>query len=122
VHDRFDPNASLVKDTVDPGYADMHLSFMVGDKDSLEEKRRKFKWGHAWYKAAPVTQETFDELRMKIRCIMSESLLSVRARQLGADIRSPYDARSGRQRIRTTVQYFADKFWERNFKRRLLKS
>lgn len=122
VHDGYEPAHKLFRDHVDPGYAETRLVFMVADPDAMAETKRKFKWSGGWYKASPLTAETFEDMRMKVRCVLSETLLSVRARQLGADIRSPYDARNGRDRVRKTVQFFADKLWERRFMRRLKKS
>ena len=56
---------------------------------------------YKWYKATPLTAETFDELRMKARCCLSENMLSYGARHLGADIRSvSYSGASGLQMIR----------------------
>ncbi|MDM0027644.1 hypothetical protein [Variovorax saccharolyticus] len=122
VHDSFEPARKLFRDHVDPGYAETRLVFMVADPAQMEENKRKFKWRGGWYKASPLSAENFADMRMKLRCVVSETLLSVRARQLGADIRSPYDARNGRQRVRKTLQFFADKLWERRFMRRLKRS
>jgi hypothetical protein len=46
-------------------------------------------------------------------------MLSLRARQLGADIRSPYDARNAREHIRRSLQFLSDKLWEKFLLRRL---
>ena len=73
---------------------------------------------YKWYKATPLTAETFDELRMKARCCISENMLSHRARQLGADIRSPYDARNGREHVRKSWQFVSDKIVEKLILRR----
>lgn len=62
------------------------------------------------------------DLRMKARCVLSENLLSVRAQQLGAQLRSPYYARNGRARIRSTLQFLEDRWQERRFFRRLAKT
>lgn len=122
VHDSFEPARKLFRDHVDPDYAEARLAFMVADADQMAQTRRNYKWNSGWYKASPLSAENFEDLRMKLRCVLSETLLSVRARQLGADIRSPYDARNGRDRLRRTVQFFADKLWERRFLRKLSKS
>ena len=122
VHDSFEPARKLFRDHVDPGYAETRLVFMVADPVQMAETKRKYKWSGGWYKASPLSAENFADMRMKLRCVVSETLLSVRARQLGADIRSPYDARNGRARVRTTLQFFADKLWERRFMRRLKRS
>ncbi len=59
---------------------------------------------------------------MKLHCMVSETLLRVGARQLCADIGSPHDARNGRESVRKTLQFFADKLWERRFRRKLKRS
>ena len=76
------------------------------------------KDAYTWYKATPLTAETFDELRMKARCCISENMLSYRARHLGADIRSPYDARNGREHVRKSWQFVSDKIVEKLILRR----
>jgi hypothetical protein len=55
---------------------------------------------------------------MKARCCLSEAMLSVRARKLGADFCSPYDAWSARDRIRKAAEYVQDKFWEKHLLRK----
>lgn len=120
VHDSYEPARKLFRDHVDPAYAETRLIFMVADPDQMAETKRKYKWKSGWYKASPLSAENFEDMRMKLRCVLSETLLSVRARQLGADIRSPYDARNGRERVRRTLQFFADKLWERRTSMRRL--
>ncbi len=123
VHQDFEPARKILRDHVDPGFAESRLKWVVAeDPAELADIGRKYKWARrGWHNASPLNSETFDSLRMKMRCVLSESLLSVRARQVGADIRSPYDARNGRERIRKTAQFIADKLWERRFLRKLEK-
>ena len=48
---------------------------------------------------AELNEPSFDNLRMQARCRMSEAMLSVRALQLGAAIRSAFDAPSAHDRL-----------------------
>jgi hypothetical protein len=117
VYDRFEPEHRLFRDSVDEAYVDFVSAWLIKD-ESDPSRQRRFKWSHEWHKASPLSAENFDDLRMKARCVLSESMLSVRARQLGADIRSPYDARNARAHIRSSLQLVADKLWEKFLLRR----
>ncbi|MEJ7686794.1 MAG: hypothetical protein WKG52_07300 [Variovorax sp.] len=118
VRERFEPGGGLYSDEVDPGYADFISAWLVKD-DGDPARQRRHKWSHEWHKATPLSPDNFDDLRMKARCCLSESMLSVRARQLGAEIRSPYDARNAREHIRRSAQFVSDKVWEKFLMRRL---
>lgn len=122
VHDSYEPEHRLLRDCVDADFAENRLIWLIGDAEDLAGKQKKFGWAEGWHSRAGLSAETFDDLRMKVRCVLSETLLSVRAQQLGAMIRSPYDARNGRARIRALLAYLDDRLWERRFKRRLQKA
>ena len=112
VHEHFEPERRIFREPVDPGYADFVLAWLIAD-DSDPQRKKKFGWAFEWHNKRPLNALTFDDLRMKARCCLAETLLSVRARQLGADFCSPYDAWSARDRVRRTVEYLQDKFWEK---------
>lgn len=119
VHDAFEPAHRLFRDNVDPGYAEAQLAWLVADSDDhSKEKARRFRWSFSWHNAKPLDAGSFDDLRAKVRCIVAEHGLSVRARRLGADVRSPYDGRTARERLANTLAYFADKMWERRYLKR----
>ncbi len=118
VRDRFEPGAGLYRDEVDAGYADFISAWLLKD-DSDPARQRRLKWSREWHKATPLSPENFGDLRMKARCCLSESMLSARARQLGADIRSPYDARNAREHIKRSAQLVSDKLWEKLLLRRM---
>ena len=118
VHDRFEPAHRLFRDSVDEAYVDFVSAWLIKDENDPSRQRR-FKWSREWHKASALSPANFDDLRMKARCVLSESMLSVRARQLGADIRSPYDARNARAHVRSSLQLVADKLWEKFLLRRL---
>lgn len=122
VHDSYEPARKLFKDNVDPGYAKGCLTWLVAEEGEAEERARKYKWAFAWHNAKPLNAETFEDLRMKVRCVLSEGALTLRARHLGAEIRSPYDACNARMRIRRTAQFILHKFSERRILRRLQKA
>ncbi|MBT2325849.1 hypothetical protein J7E62_26310 [Variovorax paradoxus] len=118
VYDSFEPAHRLFRDTVDEAYVDFVSAWLIKD-ESDPSRQRRFKWSHEWHKASPLSSQNFDDLRMKARCCLSESMLSLRARQLGADIRSPYDARNARAHVRSSLQLISDKLWEKFLLRRL---
>jgi hypothetical protein len=118
VHDHFEPDHRVFRDQVDPGYVDFILAWLIAD-DSDPQRKSRFGWAFEWHNKSPLNALTFDDLRMKARCCLSETLLSVRARKLGADFCSPYDAWSARERIRRTAEYLQDKFWEKRLLRKL---
>lgn len=113
VRDSFEPGRGLFRDNLDPAYAAFMSSWLIRRDDDMTGKNI-----YKWYKATPLTAETFDELRMKARCCLSENMLSYRARHLGADIRSPYDARNAREHIRKSCQFVSDKIGEKLILRR----
>lgn len=113
VWDGFEPGRGLFRDGVDAAYAAFMSSWLI-EREGQARAKNTYKW----YKAAPLTADTFDELRMKARCCLSENMLSYRARQLGADIRSPYDARNAREHIRKSCQFVSDKIGEKLILRR----
>ena len=116
VHDSFEPARQLFRDNVDPDYVASQVVWLITDgAEDSSEKTSKYNWSFSWHKAKPLTAESFDDLRAKARCIVAEHALGARARTLGADVRSPYDARTGRDRLNKTTTYFADKFWERRY-------
>ena len=135
MRDRFEPGRGLFGEGVDPAYA-AHMSAWLIEREGETRGKPTYKWykatwlrsqvrafirgkdAYTWYKATPLTAETFDELRMKARCCISENMLSHRARQLGADIRSPYDARNGREHVRKSWQFVSDKIVEKLILRR----
>jgi len=118
VHDGFEPGRGVFRDSVGEAYVDFVSAWLINDTGD-DSKQRKFKWSHEWHKATVLSSDNFDDLRMKARCCLSESMLSVRARQLGADIRSPYDARNAREHIRRSWHFISDKLWEKFLMRRL---
>jgi len=118
VHDGFEPGRGVFRDSVGEAYVDFVSAWLINDTGD-DSKQRKFKWSHEWHKASALSADNFDDLRMKARCCLSESMLSVRARQLGADIRSPYDARNAREHIRRSWHFISDKLWEKFLMRRL---
>jgi len=120
VHDSYEPAHQLFRAEVDPDYAASQVVWLVtdGEEDS-SEKARKYHWSFAWHKAKPLNAQTFGDLRAKALCIVSEHALGARARALGADLRSPYDARTGRDRLTRTKAYFMDKLWERRYLRKM---
>ncbi len=113
VWDSFEPGRGLFRDGVDAAYAAFMSSWLIEREGEVRAKNT-----YKWYKAAPLTAETFAELRMKARCCLSENMLTYRARQLGADIRSPYDARNAREHIRKSCQFVSDKIGEKLILRR----
>lgn len=119
VHERFEPGCGVFRDHVDAGYVDFVSAWLISDQSQGADKRRRFKWDHEWHKASPLSADNFEDLRMKARCCLSESMLSLRARQLGADIRSPYDARNAREHVRRSWQFISDKLWEKILLRRM---
>lgn len=120
VHDHFEPDRRVFRDQVDPGYVDFILAWLVAD-DSDPQRKSRFGWAFEWHNKSPLNALTFGDLRMKARCCLSETFLSVRARQLGADFFSPYDAWTARDRVRRTAEYLQDKFWEKLLMRRVQK-
>jgi hypothetical protein len=114
VQDRFDPALGLFRDNLDPGYATFMTNWLTRRDGEVIGKHT-----YKWYKSTRLTAETFDELRMKARCCLSENMLTSRARKLGADIRSPYDARNAREHMRKSIQFFSDKIGEKRILRRL---
>lgn len=120
VNERYEPGRGLFRDHVDEAYVDFVSAWLISsDEGEGEDKKRRFKWDHEWHRASPLGPDNFEDLRMKARCCLSESMLSVRARQLGADIRSPYDARNAREHVRRSLQFLSDKLWEKFLLRRL---
>jgi hypothetical protein len=119
VNEQFEPGRGVFRDHVGEGYVDFVSAWLISDDGEGEQKRRRFKWDHEWHKASPLGPENFEDLRMKARCCLSEHMLSLRARQAGADIRSPYDARNAREHIRRSLQFLSDKLWEKFLLRRL---
>jgi hypothetical protein len=117
VHDHFEPAHRIFRDHVDPGYVDFVLAWLIAD-DSDPRRKSRFGWAFEWHNKRPLNALTFDDLRMKARCCLSEAMLSVRARKLGADFCSPYDAWSARDRIRKAAEYVQDKFWEKHLLRK----
>ncbi|MBT2320818.1 hypothetical protein J7E62_00395 [Variovorax paradoxus] len=120
VHDHFEPDHRIFRDNVDPGYVDFILAWLIAD-DSDPQRKKRFGWAFEWHNRSSLNAHTFDDLRMKARCCLSETLLSVRARKFGADFCSPYDAWSARDRIRRTIEYILDKVWEKRLMRRIRK-
>lgn len=116
VHDRFETAQAVFQEHVDPGYVEFVSAWLIADEATPDQKKR-FGWAHEWHHKSPLNAQTFADLRMKARCCLAEALLSVRARKLGAELRSPYDARNARDRVRKITQYLEDKFREK----RLLK-
>ncbi|GAA4340004.1 hypothetical protein GCM10023165_19720 [Variovorax defluvii] len=119
VNERYEAGRGLFREHVDAAYVDFVSAWLIGDERESHDKKRRFKWDHEWHKASPLGTHNFEDLRMKARCCLSESMLSVRARQLGADIRSPYDARNAREHVRRSMQFLADKLWEKFLLRRM---
>ncbi|OUL99046.1 hypothetical protein A8M77_28390 [Variovorax sp. JS1663] len=119
VNERYEAGQGLFRDHVDAAYVDFVSAWLISDDGEGQDKKRRFKWDHEWHKASPLGTDNFDDLRMKARCCLSESMLSVRARQLGADIRSPYDARNAREHVRRSMQFLSDKLWEKFLLRRM---
>ncbi|WP_143684459.1 hypothetical protein [Variovorax sp. KK3] len=119
VHDRYETGRGVFRDKVDAAYVDFVSAWLINDGDDGQDKKRRFKWDHEWHKASALGVDNFDDLRMKARCCLSESMLSVRARQLGADIRSPYDGRNAREHVRRSMQFLQDKLWEKFLLRRM---
>ena len=113
VQDSFAPERGLFRDNLDPGYVAFMTAWLVRRADDPVGKHV-----YKWYKASPLTADTFDELRMKARCCLSENMLTFRARRLGADIRSPYDARNAREHLRKSWQFISDKIGEKLILRR----
>ncbi|KWT74104.1 hypothetical protein WDL1CHR_06115 [Variovorax sp. WDL1] len=119
VNERFEPGRGVFRDHVGEAYVDFVSAWLISDEGQGMQKKRRFKWDHEWHKASPLGPDNFEDLRMKARCCLSEHMLSLRARQLGADIRSPYDARNAREHIRRSLQFLSDKLWEKFLLRRL---
>ncbi|RYF38342.1 MAG: hypothetical protein EOO27_50955, partial [Comamonadaceae bacterium] len=92
VYDTFEPEHRIFRDQVDPVFVEFISAWMIKD-ESDPDRQKRHKWAHEWQNVSALNADSFDNLRMKARCYMSEAMLSVRALQLGADIRSPYDAR-----------------------------
>ena len=51
-------------------------TYFLGDRLDTEFK-------HGWYAQAPVTDANFEAIKAKVRCVLCEHLLSVRARARG---------------------------------------
>lgn len=117
VYDAFEPEHRVFRDHVDPVFVEFISAWMIKDENDPDRQKRH-KWAHEWQNVSALDAQSFDNLRMKARCYMSEAMLSVRALQLGADIRSPYDARNARDRLRKNLYYLADKVWEKHLMRK----
>lgn len=118
-HDSYEPAHKLFRDHLDPDFFGGAQAWLIADPEESAERARKYKWAHAWHGATELNADTFDALRAKMRCVMSETFLSQRARQAGAEFRSPYDASNGRARIRRTAHYILDKISEKLILRRM---
>jgi len=119
VQPAFEPARRLFRGDVDKTFDALTSTWLLNDDP---EATRRNSWTHAWHKAEPLSTANFDDLRMKARCCLSELLLTARARRLGADLRSPYDARTTRAHLQRSLQMIADKLWERRYLRQLGRS
>ena len=122
VYDSWEPGHKLFKEETEHFFKGFLAWLVAEDPKAAAERARKFKWAFTWHNAKPLDAETFDSVRGKVRCVISETFLSVRATQAGAELRSPYDATLGRARLRRTAHYFLDKFSEKMILRRLRKA
>lgn len=121
VHGSFEPARALFRDTVDAAYVDFVCAWLIQDVADPSRSSR-FKWARQWHKVSPLSAQNFDDLRMKARCCLSESMLSIRARQCGAEIRSPYEARNARDHVTRSWQLVTDRLAERYSLRRSRKT
>jgi hypothetical protein len=111
----FEPRHKLLREGVEPGFFQQALIWLGVDDGMQDHKElaRRLGWKFVWHGAAPLTAETFPSLSGKLRCVMSECFLSVRAQQVGAVLRSPYEGQQGRQRFWSTFDFLKDKIAEK---------
>ncbi|MBU2287785.1 MAG: hypothetical protein KKC85_15315 [Gammaproteobacteria bacterium] len=119
VYDRYEDARALYRDNVDPAYVDWTCRWLLKNGSEGPSNQTKYKWAYEWHNAAPLNAKTFGSMRMKARCCLAESVLTARARTLGADIRSPYHGQNARDRIRTTMHFLQDKMWEKYLMRKV---
>lgn len=117
----YEPRHQIFREGIDPGFFNSQLLFLVA-LDGMEahaKLAKKMGWKGLSARTKPLDAETFPALSAKMRCTLSEGFLSVRARQAGAVLRSPYEGQQGRRRLRSTIDFVLDKIVEKAIFKRL---
>jgi len=116
--DSYEPAHRVFRPHLGPDFMAGAMDWLVADSGEGTARARRFGWKNTAYKVRTLDAETFPALRSKLRCVLSESFLSQRARQAGAELWCPYSGTTGRQRVRNTYDFLMDKVKEKLIMRR----
>jgi hypothetical protein len=111
--DSYEPAHKMFRDHMPPDFMAGAMAWLVADEGEGAERARRYGWKNTAYKVSAFNADTFPLLRSKLRCVLSESFLSQRARQQGADLWCPYSGTTGRRRIRNTFAFLMDRVKEK---------